>query len=229
MHSVQHLHNVHIWGNYGVMPMATPPLRAQLRAATRRRIADAAMDLATETSVRSLRADDIAARVGISRRTFFNYVSTTEAALSIPVEDYLQAARHHFVARPADAGIITSMVTALGEIEPDVLARFERMLLIVTADASFHQPGVHAWDRSEREVRDAIAERLPPGTDPLYITTLAAAVMGAGRAAARAWAADVVSGTAGSPDLGDYTTRALGHLAAIERARPAPEAKGAHP
>lgn len=192
-----------------------PSLREELRAATRRRIADAALDLATETGTSGLRADPIAARAGVSRRTFFNYVATTEAALSIPAEDYLAAAHRHFLARPAGEDLVTAMIAAIRQIEPDIVARFGRMLRLAEAAGSFHGPGLEAWDRYEQAVRDVIAERLPADTDPLYAATAAAAVMGAGRAAARAWSAQALAGGAQQAEIADYLARALRYLTTI--------------
>jgi AcrR family transcriptional regulator len=154
----------------------------------------------------------IAARAGVSRRTFFNYVATTEAALSIPAEDYLAAAHRHFVARPAGEDLVTSMIAAVRQIEPDIVTRFGRMLRVAGAADSFHGPGLEAWDRYEQAVRDVIAERVPAGTDPLYAATVAAAVMGAGRAATRAWSAQVLAGGAQQAEIADYLDRALRYL-----------------
>ena len=189
-------------------------LREEFRVATRHRIADAALDLAAEAGTSELRADLIAERAGVSRRTFFNYVGTTEAALSIPAEDYLAAAHRHFSARPAGEDLVTSMIAAARLIEPDIVARFGRMLRLAEADG----PGLGAWDRYEQAVRDVIAERLPGDTDPLYAATVAAAVMGAGRAAARAWSAQVLSGEARQAGIADYLARALRYLATIAEA-----------
>ena len=199
------------------MQTIRPSLREELREATRRRIADAALDLAAETGTSGLRADPIAARAGVSRRTFFNYVATTEAPLSIPAEDYLAAAHRHFLARPAGENLVTSMIAAIRQIEPDIVARFGRMLRLAGAAGSFHGPGpgLEAWDRYEQAVRDVIAERLPEDTDPLSAATAAAAVMGAGRAAARAWSAQALAGGAQQAEIADYLARALRYLTAI--------------
>ena len=147
----------------------------------------------------------------MSRRTFFNYVATTEAALSIPAEDYLAAAHRHFLARPAAEDLVTSMIAAARQIEPDIVARFGRMLRLVGAA----DPGLEAWDRYEQAVRDVIAERLPGDTDPLYAATVAAAVMGAGRAAARAWSAQALAGGAQQAEIAGYLARALRYLTTI--------------
>jgi len=192
-----------------------PSLREELRAVTRRRIADAALELAAEAGTNGLRAEPIAALAGVSRRTFFNYVATTEAALSIPAEDYLAAAHRHFLARPVGEDLVTSMIAAIRQIEPDIVARFGRMLRLAGAADSFSGPGLEAWDRYEQAVRDVIVERLPAGTDPLYAATVAAAVMGAGRAAARAWSARALAGGAQQAEIADYLARALRYLAAI--------------
>lgn len=193
------------------MRESRPPLREALRAATRHRIADAALDLVEEAGIGGLRADAVAARAGVSRRTFFNYVAGTAAALAIPVEDYLAAAHRNFTARPAGEDIVASMIGAVREIETDIVDRLGRMLRLAAASGSVPGPGLETWDRYERVVQDAIAERLPTDTDSLLAATIAAAVMGAGHVATRAWAADAGAAT----EIADYIARALGYLASI--------------
>ncbi|WP_432510761.1 TetR/AcrR family transcriptional regulator [Kineococcus sp. SYSU DK001] len=61
--------------------MTEPSLRERRRAQTTEQIADAAVDLALENGWAAVTVDDIAARAGISRRTFFNYFATKDEAL----------------------------------------------------------------------------------------------------------------------------------------------------
>ncbi|WP_432543308.1 TetR/AcrR family transcriptional regulator [Kineococcus sp. SYSU DK002] len=58
-----------------------PSLRERRRAETTQQIADAAVDLALENGWNAVTVDEIAARAGISRRTFFNYFATKDEAL----------------------------------------------------------------------------------------------------------------------------------------------------
>jgi AcrR family transcriptional regulator len=165
-------------------------LRERHRRDTRLRIAEAAYECAVAMEPGgSLSAEEIADRVGISRRTFFNHVAGIDAALGIPVEDYLEAVRLRFMARPASETVFEAMEGALGEVEPELVERLARFCALPTAlteSSARHQ--MAAWERYERAVRDGLRKRLRPGADPLLVSTLSAAVMGAGRAAFEAWA-----------------------------------------
>jgi AcrR family transcriptional regulator len=58
-----------------------PSLRERRRTETTTSIADAALDLAIANGWDAVTVDEIAARAGISRRTFFNYFATKDEAL----------------------------------------------------------------------------------------------------------------------------------------------------
>ncbi|NYD22398.1 TetR family transcriptional regulator [Kineococcus aurantiacus] len=63
------------------MTGAEPSLRERRRAETTTAVARAALDLALADGWDAVTVDDVAARAGISRRTFFNYFATKDEAL----------------------------------------------------------------------------------------------------------------------------------------------------
>ncbi|ABS01764.1 TetR/AcrR family transcriptional regulator [Kineococcus radiotolerans] len=79
------------------MTTAQPSLRERRRTETTALIAQAALDLALESGWDAVTVDEIAARAGLSRRTFFNYFATKDEALlhnAVPWdEDLLDAFR----------------------------------------------------------------------------------------------------------------------------------------
>jgi AcrR family transcriptional regulator len=163
------------------MAKSRPGVREQQRANTRQRLSEAAFELAEAEGVESLTADRIAARAGVSRRTFFNYVSSAEGALNIAVEDFLAFAYGAFQARPADEPLLASIVAVMSSADPALVAALER-------GAPFVRYHLEVWERDEVGISSLIASRLPPGAEPLFVRTLAAAVMGAGRAGVSIWA-----------------------------------------
>jgi AcrR family transcriptional regulator len=58
-----------------------PSLRERRRRETSKAVAEAALDLALDQGWAAVTVDAIAARAGISRRTFFNYFATKDEAL----------------------------------------------------------------------------------------------------------------------------------------------------
>ncbi len=186
-------------------------LREQHQRDTRRRIADAAFDLARREG--DVRPDAIAERAGISRRTLFNYVPSADAALSLPVEDYLEVAVRRFRERPAGEDVFTAMAAAVSSIEPELVARLERFSSLQHQHAG--EAGARhyllVWEHSEAQVRESLAARLGKRADPLFVATLAGAVMGAGKAAVAAWVAQPRSKR--PIPLTTFFVRTLGYLA----------------
>lgn len=76
-------------------------LRDRRRAETTAEIAAAALDLAVERGWDQVTVDDVAARAGISRRTFFNYFSTKDEALFHDAMAWRPGALEAFTASPA--------------------------------------------------------------------------------------------------------------------------------
>lgn len=72
--------------------MSDGGLRDQKKLATRQALAEAAFDLAVERGVDGFVVEDIVTKAGYSRRTFANYFSCKEEAISnsLTMNDYLQ-------------------------------------------------------------------------------------------------------------------------------------------
>ena len=73
--------------------------RERKKARTRETLAEVSLELFLERGFEATTADDIAAASGISRRTFFRYFPTKEAAFFAPEEDDRRTCRR-MVAEP---------------------------------------------------------------------------------------------------------------------------------
>jgi AcrR family transcriptional regulator len=158
--------------------------------------------------VQSLRAEDIAERAGISRRTFFNYFPTIESALFVYLTDYVDVATKLLRDRPEDEPAIVAIVAAINSVPTDIKAGLERMVMVVTR--SSERPlavADMAWENGGRAIREAIIERLPPTTETLLANAIAASITAAARTATEYWALN-----APDAELHTVVAKALGVL-----------------
>src|SRR5437899_12215831 len=94
-------------------PASGPTRRELNKAATRQAITAAALSLLRTEGPGNFTVEDIADVAGISRRTFFNYFGSTEAALASVTFGFLDTALQQFRLRPASEPILESARAAL--------------------------------------------------------------------------------------------------------------------
>ena len=171
-------------------PQATqdPLSRRELnKAATREAIASAALDFLRNQEMNSFTVDDVAAAAGVSRRTFFNYFSSVEAAVASYTQRYLDAVITEFKARPADESILETAQAALSAVgNTDDLAILAETVSL-TQDPHLGRFQLQAWDECTTKIAEVARERLPDGTSELYVLALVGALMGSCRAAVQIW------------------------------------------
>ncbi|MCB5274262.1 hypothetical protein BJG92_01792 [Arthrobacter sp. SO5] len=174
-------------------PGAPPRSRRELnKAATRQAITHAAMDLLRTRGPGNFTVEDIAEAAGISRRTFFNYFSSTEVAIASVTHGFLDKALQKFRLRPAGEPILESARAALVELaDPMTVAPMAELYSLGQANPSLSRSELEAWDHCTVEIIDAARERFAenPGTgiDELYLRALAGSVISCGKAAMDVW------------------------------------------
>lgn len=169
-------------------PSRTGISRRELnKAATVEAISEAALGFLRSKALNEFTVDDVAAAAGISRRTFFNYFSSVEAAIAGYTQRYLDTVIKELVARPADEPILESAVHALAAAgNPRDLAIMAETFTL-TQDASLARFQLQAWDDCTTKITHVTRERLPEGTSELFLNALVGAVIGACRAAFIVW------------------------------------------
>jgi AcrR family transcriptional regulator len=189
------------------------------KAATRQAITDAALTLLRGKGPGNFTVEDIADTAGISRRTFFNYFSSTEAALASITHGFLDNALQQFRQRPADEPILESARAALMQLaDPMTVAPLAELFTLTQENALISRSELEAWDHCTEQIISAARERLagPPGAvvDELYLRALAGSVISCGRAAMDVWFAEC--GADLSPEslavLRQLLIDAMGHL-----------------
>jgi AcrR family transcriptional regulator len=163
------------------------------RIDTRQRLARAALELAQEHGADQIKPEDIAQRAGVSRRTLFNYVPSASAALSIPVEDFLTVMRQKFLDRLASASPYRAAADAMSAVDPELIAPMASVCAIGITDTA-ERYRLALWNSYESDLREAIAQRLGPGLDRLYVYTVVAAIIGAARVAVTIWTSENPTG-----------------------------------
>jgi AcrR family transcriptional regulator len=191
------------------------------KAATRQAITDAALTLLRGKGPGNFTVEDIADTAGISRRTFFNYFSSTEAALASMTHGFLDTALQQFRQRPANEPILESARAALMQLaDPMTVAPLAELFSLTHENALLSRSELEAWDHCTEQIINAARERFAatPGAavDELYLRSLAGSVISCGKAAMDVWfarcGADLSPGSLSI--LRQLLIDAMGHLGA---------------
>ncbi len=175
------------------MPSAAPPSRRELnKAATRQAISDSTLELLRSEGPGNFTVEDIAESAGISRRTFFNYFSSTEAAIASVTHGFLDSALEQFRLRPADEPILESARAALVELaDPMTVAPMAELFSLTQASPLLARSELEAWDHCTEQIIAAARERAANSPaaemDELYLRALAGSVISCGKAAMEVW------------------------------------------
>ncbi|WP_104137132.1 TetR/AcrR family transcriptional regulator [Arthrobacter sp. ZGTC131] len=180
------------------MPSADPPSRRELnKAATRQAISDSTLELLRSQGPGNFTVEDIAESAGISRRTFFNYFGSTEAAIASVTHGFLDTALEQFRRRPADEPILESARAALVELaDPMTVAPMAELFSLTQASPLLARSELEAWDHCteqiiaaarERATQNRAAQNPPAEMDELYLRALAGSVISCGKAAMEVW------------------------------------------
>ncbi|WP_434618436.1 TetR/AcrR family transcriptional regulator [Arthrobacter sp. A5] len=208
---------------------AIPSRRELNKAATREAIATAALKLLRAKGMNGFTADDVANAAGVSRRTFFNYFSSPEAAIASFTQKYLGTVIEQLLLRPRDEALLESAQHALTAVEPKDLATLAETFALTQGDAQLSRFQLEAWDNCSSKIITAIGSRLggldaaagaAPGSTPLdangelYLHALVQSVIACGRAAVEVWfrrhGEDI--SPASLAQLRELLVSAIGHL-----------------
>jgi len=171
---------------------AAPSRRELNKAATRHAITEAALGLLRSNGPGNFTVEDIADAAGISRRTFFNYFSSTEAVIASVTHGFLDTALQQFRLRPADEPILESARAALVELaDPMTVAPLAELYSLGQSNPQLNRSELEAWDHCTAEIIDAARVRFARGAgvevDELYLRALAGSVISCGKAAMDLW------------------------------------------
>lgn len=164
--------------------------RERKKSAVRMALRAAALRLVDEAGMDAVTIDDITEAADVSPRTFFNYFSSKEDALTAPDPDRLARLRAEVGARPvaeppleALKAVLVADAAELAERRDELL----RQLSVVKRDPRLMAALAGSWTALERELAAGVADRLGTAADELQAQVAAAAAVAALRVAVRRW------------------------------------------
>jgi AcrR family transcriptional regulator len=142
-----------------------PGLRVRKRDATRRRIATAAAELATEQGIAATTVEQVVARAGVGRATFFRYFESKELAIATGLSDVgiavLVAAVRE---QPKELGPLDAVRAAHRSLAVDFESRrpmFLEQALLCRSSAAMQAWTLHLYVDWEIAIADAVRDRFP--------------------------------------------------------------------
>lgn len=161
--------------------------RDQQKASTRAALTEAAIELAEVQGVDHTTVDAVADRVGVSRRTFFNYFPNVDACIATSTSELLAAAMAALEERPADEPILQSAAHAFRAVFPaEAIGDLVRLFRLLQSSPRLAGTHLEYWHGANRRVERVLAARLPHADD-LWVRSLAGAILGVAESAVTAW------------------------------------------
>lgn len=172
------------------IPTAVSSRRELNKENTRSSIAAAALALLRQRTGGSMTAEEVAESAGVSRRTFFNYFPSVEAALNVPTEDFLNRALENLDALHDDLPVMEAAVRALQSMaDPELLSPVAELFVLSSGNAQLGRLQLESWENCSTRLVEIVRERIN-GNQRLAVAVFAHSIIGAGKAAFVDWAED---------------------------------------
>lgn len=165
-------------------------LRKAHKARTRDAIVATCFRLCAAEGLDNLTAQRVADEAGVSRRTFFNYFPSVEAALAARHQETFAAIREQLAARPPQESLIDSACAVTSAIfTRDFLAEMATVWHILATCPRAQRYALASFEEefaafAEEWGRDRLGAR---GDDPLFVGVVATSILSAFDVARRQW------------------------------------------
>ncbi|MCO1339496.1 hypothetical protein BJH93_11420 [Kocuria polaris] len=175
-----------------------PVSRRELnKAATRGAIVAAAVDMLRTHPDEPVTADRVAEAAGVSRRTFFNYFGSIEAALNAPMDDYLELAVANLGTITECTAAAEAAVRAIRDTTgAEALRPVAELFLLAQSNAQLARLQMESWNTCAERIM-GILQEADADVPPLAAAAFAQAIVGAGRAAFMYWGQNLPPAAAG--------------------------------
>lgn len=167
--------------------------------ATRRRLAAAARRLALEQGADAVTIEQVCAEVGVSTRTFFNYFSSKEEALTGPeIPAGTEASRESFVAGGPSGDLLADLLVLLDPspmVEDEGREQLEALIALFEREPRLLARHLARLVGQEADVAALVARRTGRATDDPDCATVAALAQTLVRRACAQWFTDDAGGS----------------------------------
>lgn len=170
-----------------------------------------ALELFTKQGFDDTTVEEIAARAGVSRRTFFRYFDSKASVLWHEFDSEVEALRAAFTAAPADLPMmdaIRQVVVGVNHYRAEDVPELRARMHLIGSVPALHASAAPHYDAWERAVSDFAGSRLGQPPDALHPLAIGRTTLAACRAAFDRWVA------LGDADLTVYLDASLRALAA---------------
>jgi AcrR family transcriptional regulator len=186
-------------------------LRERKKDATRRALAERALELARSRGYAGFTIADLVADVGVSRRTFSNYFASKAECVAAVADGWLDDVLEAIRSAPADASLLDVLQTGLIAVARDGAERWG-VLQQVADTAPDVQAQMLAGDEDVAAlISGEVARRTMLAPDDIRIRLLAAFAVTAGREVLTRWATTHhdSGGAVGNAELADLLETAF--------------------
>ena len=168
--------------------------RERKKRATRRALRTAALDLAMERGLAAVHINEIAARAGVSTRTFFNYFDTKEDAALVDLPGIEEQELQQLTRSSSDEGLwaeITSLFADAADRTTHGVTELPRLLQLHDRNPSLVTRQLGHFRQFEEMLAEAVLARLGDGPSArMEAELIAGAAMAAGRVGVHRWGLD---------------------------------------
>jgi len=168
-------------------PSASAGLRARKKDATRRALAETAMNLAVERGYAAVTIADITDAVGVSRRTFSNYFAGKAECIAAVTEGWFDDLAQSIVMAPPDRRLDEILCDALLVVAADLPERWERFFGLLHDEPELKTVALANDEATVDLLVQVIATRTGLAPDDIRVRMLARYGSLAGRTCMEEW------------------------------------------
>lgn len=168
--------------------------RERKKRATRRALRSATLDLGLERGLAAVHVQEIAARAGVSTRTFFNYFDTKEDAALIELPGVAEQELQLLARSSSDEGLwaeLARLFADAAERTTHEVTELPRLLQLHDRNPLLVAKQLGHFAQFEARLAEAVAARLDDSPSArMRADLIAGAATTAGRVGVQAWVAD---------------------------------------